>query len=72
MPEQISLTEDKKTIFLGACRIFGAYLSREEPGGDDDRHIGKAVSDAIRIAKIVDRETCSEGEICERKPWEEQ
>ncbi len=68
MAEQISLTDDKKTIFLGACQIFSAYVGKSG-AGEEGGNLAKSVADAIRIARIIDEEICSEGEVCDRKSW---
>lgn len=72
MQERIALSDDKKTIFLGACQIYGSYIRRDGAVGNESSYMAKAVSEAIRLAKLVDSETCTEGEICDRPGWQDR
>lgn len=73
MREQISLTEDKKTVFLGACQIYAACLQSGKTHADDEEIFSKSVGDAIKLAKMVDSLSCSQGEICEGTDlWDQQ
>ncbi|GAB4484140.1 MAG: hypothetical protein OHK006_07590 [Thermodesulfovibrionales bacterium] len=73
MREQISLSEDKKTVFLGACQIYAAYVRTGRTGAEDEGLFLKSVEDAIALARTVDRLSCSQGEICEGTDlWDRQ
>lgn len=73
MREQISLTRDKKAVFLGACQIYAACLAAGKGGTGDEEMLSRAAGDAIKLAKLVDDLSCSQGEICEgRDIWNQR
>jgi hypothetical protein len=69
MPEQIFLEGSKQSIFLGACQIYSSILRTEAIKNDDDEDkcLAKAVINAVKIANLVENETCLEGEACDDK-----
>ena len=73
MPETISLEDEKKQIFLGACQIYSAYVRKFNIENDKDaKYLTKAAAEAIKLARLVEHATCLEGEICDaRKMWEQ-
>ncbi|UCE79294.1 MAG: hypothetical protein JSV13_01275 [Nitrospiraceae bacterium] len=66
MQERIFLEGSKRTVFLGACQIYSTYVQDEKnrKGGD---LLEQAAQDAIKLAKIIDNETCLDSEICDDK-----
>jgi len=73
MPEEISLEDAKKQIFLGACQIYSAYVQKFNIEHDTDgKYLTKAAAEALKLARLIDHATCLEGEICDaQKMWEQ-
>lgn len=66
MQERIFLEGSKQSVFLGACQIYSTYLRKDKDFKGDDC-LEQAAQDAIKLAKIIDNETCLGSEICDDK-----
>lgn len=69
MPEQIFLEGGKRAILLGACQIYSSYIQKDciKSTEDEDKYLTKAGLTAIRLARLIDSETCLNNEICDDK-----
>lgn len=72
MKERIFLEGSKQAVFLGACQIYSTYLQKEKDIKGDD-YLEQASQDAIKLAKIIENETCLDSETCDDKDlWKQE
>jgi hypothetical protein len=73
MPELVQLEGSSSTIFAGACQIYSSFIRNGDVGiGEEEKYLKKSVMEAVRLAGMVNNETCSEDELCDDEKFKTQ